>query len=309
MQARQLKQRGDLLIMELAAATGGAEDTKGCSRGHWRPSEDEKLRQLVEEYGPQNWNLIAEKLRGRSGKSCRLRWFNQLDPRINRRPFTEEEEERLLAAHRVHGNKWAFIARLFPGRTDNAVKNHWHVIMARRQRERSRIFSKRYCRNPLLDACSNTNTAHQGESDSRPPTKDRIFKLSPLSSSPSMAFSGSTKSSSLRDNSGAKRMDYYNRFNVLESFHSTNRCLFSYHCTNQNFSAPGQANKKPFVGFTSVNDGCVGKDSDESEIIRVGDNMIQFVNIRADDEQEQEDEPMRHKDVPFIDFLGVGIAS
>ena len=43
------------------------DQNKVCARGHWRPAEDAKLKELVAIYGPQNWNLIAEKLEGRSG--------------------------------------------------------------------------------------------------------------------------------------------------------------------------------------------------------------------------------------------------
>lgn len=45
--------------------------SKLCARGHWRPAEDTKLKELVALYGPQNWNLIAEKLEGRSGNPNR----------------------------------------------------------------------------------------------------------------------------------------------------------------------------------------------------------------------------------------------
>ncbi|GLT54436.1 hypothetical protein SLA2020_276350 [Shorea laevis] len=76
--------------------SSSSTDSGRCHRGHWMPAEDEKLQELIAQYGPQNWDFIAEHLEGRSGKSCRLRWYNQLDPNINKKPFTEEEEEGFL---------------------------------------------------------------------------------------------------------------------------------------------------------------------------------------------------------------------
>lgn len=135
----------------------------------WDPSESQLLRDVIEDHQIEgrpavsfsnfNWKAVAEELYKRSGrgdkvfrsaKQCREHWNCFLNPRLKKGPWLAEEDIQLLSLIKSNNGekKWSEIVFSFDGRTENALKNRYTLLI-----EKQRKISKSKQELALIDDC------------------------------------------------------------------------------------------------------------------------------------------------------------
>ena len=117
-------------------------ETKSLAPGAWSFNEDELLKSLVLSK-VNKWGFIADYLnssihsgiRVRSGKQCKERWINHLDPTMKRDKWTIEEDLKVLEIFKNMGKKWCKISKIIKNRTDSAIKNRVKSLIYKHKQE------------------------------------------------------------------------------------------------------------------------------------------------------------------------------
>lgn len=111
------------------------KENKNAPRQMWSSSEDNLLRKILGTGAKMTWNQIAKRLQEedpkvtKTGKQCRERYRNYLNPNITERPWTKSEKTVFILLHNHYQNHWGEIAKFYKGRSDISIKNLFYAHM------------------------------------------------------------------------------------------------------------------------------------------------------------------------------------
>ena len=127
----------------------------------WSKLESRLLAEAIGQDDKINWKLVSEKLYEknnsknkvfRTAKQCREHWNCFLNPNIHKGPWSIQEDRKLLEyVLELEGSKkWSEIAKFMEGRTENALKNRFNLLVNSQRKISGHLTEKR-----LLKICLN----------------------------------------------------------------------------------------------------------------------------------------------------------
>ncbi len=97
-------------------------------KGKWDKEENQKFLNLVKIY-PNNWALISREMGNRSLQQCYQHWFRVMDPKIIKKDWTNEEDQKLIELVKIHQTNWKEIVKEFPGRHSGQCHQRWNSYL------------------------------------------------------------------------------------------------------------------------------------------------------------------------------------
>ena len=98
----------------------------------WNNEEIFILKEWVKNNGSYNWTNCSRIIKGKTPKSCRIKW-NEINSNLNKDNFewTKVDEAYLLLAVNNYGTCWSKIGKLFHKNLESSAKNKFYSILRR----------------------------------------------------------------------------------------------------------------------------------------------------------------------------------
>ena len=92
----------------------------------WTKEEDEKLKYLILNYENLSWEMISEKIKGRTPIQCMHRWKNSLNPIIKKGKWDSNEDKIIIDYVNKKGEgNWNQIQSCLVGRTTKQIRERY----------------------------------------------------------------------------------------------------------------------------------------------------------------------------------------
>ena len=88
--------------------------------------DDADLRKLVKKYGKDKWGIISKKMQQFTPRMCRERYLQVMGLFNKKQKWTEEDDKRIVELINEFGTRWTILAKFFPNRSPNDLKNRFY---------------------------------------------------------------------------------------------------------------------------------------------------------------------------------------